>query len=388
MVTRHFNFRLQSLLRQFPVVCILGPRQCGKTTFAKAKLKNWQYLDLEKPSDLAKIEGDPQHFLSENPERVIFDEAQLCPSLFPVLRGVVDERRKKNGRFVLTGSASFQLTHSISESLSGRIGFLDLTPFQLDETPDLRRLWLNGGFPDAYKQKKSGRRWDWYESYTRTFIESDLARLGIAVSRSNMRRLWAMLSHVHGQLWNASAIAQSMATSYHTVNHYLDILEQTFLIRKLPPYFANISKRLVKSPKVYFRDTGLLHYFLGIQTQSDLAVHPKRGASFEGFAIEQIINTVSLRHTGAEFYFWRTATGQEVDLLIKIKNELIPVEVKVHSSPDKSLIRGLKPCLQDLKIKKGFLVYPGREEYSLGDGVMVVGLSRFMQKFRQGGTRD
>ncbi len=378
MIARHFSARLQHLLRHFPIVCVLGPRQCGKTTFIKAALPQWSYLDLEKPSDFARVSQDPEDAVSRLRRRFILDEAQQLPALFPVLRSFMDQHPRKTGLVALLGSASPTLISQVSESLAGRSGFLDLTPFQWNEMKDygkrfrLETLWFRGGFPHACLMANHHARLDWFDAYTRTFIERDLSALGISVSPSQMRKLWTMLAHYHGQIWNASQLAASLGISYHTVNRYTDILEQTFLIRKLPPYYANIGKRLLKSPKVYFRDSGLLHYFLGIHDPKDLDVHPARGASWEGFVIDHLVNLLALHAPGSQAFYWRTATGTEVDLLIKKGSRLIPLEIKLHSSPTKTDATSLSSCMKDLHLKRGYVVYPGTACYSLGEGISVL----------------
>ncbi len=378
VLPRRFTPRLGQLLRRFPIVCILGPRQCGKTTFIRNVLTGWSYLDLERPSDLARISADPEDLLRRLKSPLILDEAQRLPELFPVLRSFVDERRTRRGRIVLLGSASPSLIRGISESLAGRIGFLDMTPFHWDEvqrsrkTFTLERLWFRGGFPDAFLAPSDAARTDWFEGYTRSFIERDLAALGIEVSSSQMRRLWTMLAHLNGSLWNASQIAASLGVTYHTVNRYTDILEQTYLVRKLPPYFANIGKRLVKSPKLYFRDTGLLHSFLGLREVNSLETHPARGTSWEAFVIEHIISAYQERWPGAQAFFWRTAVGAEADLLIQKGGRLIPFEIKIHSSPGGGDAAGLISCIKELKLDRGYLIYPGTADYSLGHGVRAL----------------
>jgi uncharacterized protein len=378
MIARAFDPTLRRLLGRFPAVTILGPRQCGKTTFVRSALPGWTYVDLERPSDVAPLVADPQARLDQLGDHVIFDEAQQLPSLFPVLRGLIDQRRERNGRFVLLGSASPTLVRGISESLAGRTAFLDLPPFRLAEVargggaPRLAELWMRGGYPTAFLQHSADRWRDWMEAYARAFIERDLPALGIDVSASQMRRLWMMLAHVNGGLWNASQLASSLGVSYHTVNRYVDILEQTFLVRKLAPYFRNVGKRLVRSPRLYFRDSGLLHYFLGIATPRDLDVHPGRGASWEGFVIDQLLSAVRLADPGAQGWFWRTATGVEIDLVVESRGRLLPFEVKLHSAPDAGDVAGLRRSMADLGLSRGFVVYPGRERYSLGGGVMAV----------------
>ena len=383
MIERHFSGRLRTLLKTFPIVCVMGPRQSGKTTFIRAVLPQWKYMDLERPSDYIRLSGDPEDALKRLKEHFILDEAQQIPLLFPVLRSFVDQHRKKNGQLVLLGSASLSLIRQISETLAGRAGFLDITPFHWNEVQGrkkvtLETLWYRGGFPDAFLISSDKKRIDWFDAYTRTFIERDLTALGINISAPQMRKLWTMLAHVNGAVWNASQLASSLGVSFHTINRYTDILEQTFLIRKLPPYFANIGKRVVKSPKVYFRDTGLLHYFLGIHESKALPVHPARGASWEGFVIEQVISAFQLVSPGSMAFYWRTAAGAEVDLLIKRGERLIPLEIKLHSSPSRRDVPGLVSCMKDLKLNRGYVLYPGEEEYSIGEGITVVSTERLI----------
>lgn len=382
-VKRLQSRRLKTLLKQFPIVCVLGPRQCGKTTLVQSTLKKWHYIDVERPSDHIRVTSDPEDFLSEHPGRIIFDEAQLAPELFPVLRGFIDQSRRQMGRYVLTGSASFQLIRNLSESLAGRVGFVDVFPFHVLEIEDMDRLWIRGGFPESYLAKSQATSRDWLESYIRTFLERDLHRLGIEFSVTTMRRLWQMLAHLHGGLLNASELGNSLGITYHTVNRYLDILEQTFLIRRLAPYYVNISKRLIKRPKIYVRDSGLLHYFLGISDKKALKGHPVYGASWEGFALEQIFCWFSLNDPGATLYYWRTATGQEADLLIQTRGRMIAVEFKAHSAPDAASIRGLKHAMSDLKLDKAFVIKPAGESYSLGKGITACDLKTFFRNLRR-----
>jgi predicted AAA+ superfamily ATPase len=328
MVDRAYGDALRALLRRFPAVTILGPRQCGKTTFIRRALPGWSYLDLERPADATPLAADPEARLGQLGDHVVLDEAQRVPEMFPVLRGLIDGRRARKGRFVLLGSASPSLVRGISESLAGRTAFLDLPPFRWDEVRARRparglfTLWLRGGFPQAYLARSDAAREEWLEAYTRAFIERDLPALGIEVSASQMRKLWTMLAHVNGGLWNASQLASSLGVSYHTVERYVDILEQAFLVRKLAPYSANLGKRLVKSPKVYFRDTGLLHHFLGIRSASQLDTHPARGASFEAFVVDQLLSAFRRHDPACQAWFWRTAQGDEVDLVIETRSRL------------------------------------------------------------------
>ena len=384
MISRDCLSRLRQLLRNFPVVCILGPRQCGKTTFIKSALPRWQYLDMEKPSDHTRLAADPEDALHRLGSHFILDEVQQVPQLFPVIRNFVDENRTRSGQIVLLGSASPVLIKHAAETLAGRIGFLDMTPFRCHEVTQsetrltMEKLWFRGGFPDATLNKQDAARLDWFDAYTRTFIERELTALGIDISPIQMRKLWIMLAHFNGNIWNASKLAASMGTSYHSVNRYTDILEQTFLIRKLPPYFANISKRLIKSPKVYFRDTGLLHYFLNIHSELTLSTHPARGESWEAFIIEELITAFALYVPGTQAYYWRTSTGIEVDLMIMRDNRLIPFEVKLHSSPDKEAAKSLVSCMNDLALEYAYLVYPGDEDYSLGNNITALGIQKLL----------
>ena len=386
MIERDYGPVLGRLLRRFPCVTMLGPRQCGKTTFIRSALSQWTYLDLERPSDSAPLAADAEARLNQVGNRVIFDEAQRVPELFPVLRGVIDHRRAQNGRFVLLGSASPALVRQISESLAGRTAYLDLPPFRWSEVKghrqkqNLKTLWFRGGFPRAFLDRDDRARHEWLESYSRSFIERDLPALGIDVSAPQMRKLWAMLAHCNGGVWNASQLAASLGVSYHTVNRYVDILDQTFLIRKLPPYFANIGKRLVKSPKLYFRDTGLLHYFLGIHSESALDTHPARGMSWEGFIIDQLVSIFQQAEPGCQPYFWRTAQGHEIDLLIDLGTKKIPFEIKLHSAPTANDTLVLRQCLQQLNLTQGYLIHSGRENYSLGNGITALSAEQILSR--------
>ena len=386
MITRAYGPLLRRLLRRFPAVTVLGPRQCGKTTFIRQALPDWAYFDLERPSDAAPFAADPEARLEQVRGRVILDEAQRVPEVFPVLRGVLDRSGSRMGRFVLLGSASPALRTQISESLAGRTALLDLPPFRWDEVADqagpqgLATLWFRGGFPVAFLERDDRARREWLEAYTRTFIERDLPALGIEVSAPQMRTLWTMLAHVNGGLWNASQLAASLGVSYHTVNRYVDVLEHAFLVRRLPPYHVNVAKRLVKSPKVYFRDTGLLHYFLGITTPQTLDTHPARGASWEAFVIDQLVSAYQRAVPGCQAYFWRTAQGDEVDCLIDVGGRLVPFEIKLHSAPTGEDAAPLRRCLRDLRLRQGYVLYPGRQAYSLGDGIRALPVEQILRR--------
>ena len=386
-IVRTSGQELERKLKSFPAVVILGPRQCGKTTLVKQVLPKWKYLDLERPSDSRPMQADAEARLRQLGDHVIMDEAQALPALFPVLRALIDEKRKVNGRYVLLGSASPELVKGLSESLAGRVAFVELTPFLYPEIQgegdaglSLDYLWLRGGFPDAYLQKDSRVRTDWYEAYQKTFLERDLNLLQTGANPALLGKLWALFAHVHGGIWNASSFSAALGVSYHTVNRYADIMEGSFLIRRLPPYFANLGKRMVKSPKLYLRDTGLLHHFLGIQSQEVLDVHPARGASWESLVVEGLMAQWKLQDSAAKFHYWRTAAGAEVDLLVESKGKLHPYEVKVHSSPVLNDVRGLCACMEDLGLKKGTVVCNAKEAYAMGKGLTAVPATEALAK--------
>ncbi len=383
MIQRYSKNFINIKLGNFPILSLLGPRQCGKTTFIRHTFPDWKYIDLEKSSDLIPLEEDTENRLKQLSHKFIIDEAQQLPRLFPALRSFIDDPVNENTKIILLGSASPSLIKKISESLAGRTTFLELTPFiyrEILEYNSLEHLWFTGGFPIPFLMDEPSSVTDWHDAYTRTFIERDLSVLGIDISPQNMRRLWTMLAHFNGNIWNASQLAASMGVNYHTVNRYTDILEQTFLIRKLQPYYRNIGKRLVKSPKVYFRDTGLLHFFSGIRSVDQLHVHPQRGSSWEAFVIQQICTLYEMLLPGTQFYFWRTARGAEVDLLVDTGDRLIPFEIKLHSAPGKNMVKGMQSCMTDLKIDKGYVVYPGEETYSLKDNITVIPVKKVLKE--------
>ena len=372
MIKRDIEPRLLLSLRRFPVVGLVGPRQVGKTTLARAvarKLGNAVYLDMERPSDAARL-TDPELYLEPLAGRlVIIDEIQRRPDLFPVLRSLVDAKRA-NGRFLILGSASPDLTRQASESLAGRITYHELTPFTAGEVATRARdtrttLWTRGGFPGSYLASSNARSVAWREAFIETHLQRDLPALGVRIPATALRRFWEMLAHYHGQLWNASKIAGSLGVTPPTSKHYLDTLEDTFMIRQLPPFAANLKKRLVKSPKVYLRDSGLLHALLRIGSMDDLLGHPVAGASWEGWVIEQAL-AASGANTGASFF--RTAAGAEIDLVLeRPRGRRIALEIKLSSSPTPS--RGFWSGIADLKPSAAYVVYPGKEPYPLGPGV-------------------
>jgi uncharacterized protein len=367
--------RLRALLRQFPAVLVLGPRQVGKSTLARTALPEWAYFDLEDPGDYRRLERDPLFVLSEH-HRIVLDEAQRMPALFPALRSFLD--RHPASRVVVLGSASPTLLKGISESLTGRVGLFELSGISVFEE-DARRLWVSGGFPRIHWSRPRARPGDWYAAYLRTSLEQDIPQLGFRISGLRLRNLLVMLAHVHGGLLNLSELGASLGINYHSVAHILDILEGVFLVRRLPPYFANIGKRLVKSPKVYVRDTGILHSLLGVPfTSRALLAHPKAGPSFEGFCIEQIVSHARLADGSAQGFFFRTHGGLEVDLLLSLRGKLIPIEIKLGSSaPDTS---SLETCMRYLGLKRGFVVNLAARPQRLNPGVVMCGLHELLQE--------
>jgi predicted AAA+ superfamily ATPase len=372
MIARHIQVAVVNSLRTYPVVSLLGSRQVGKTTLAKAimkSVKNAVYLDLELPSDWNKLE-EAELYLGEFRNRlVIIDEIQRKPSLFPVMRALVDQNRV-GGRFLILGSASPDLLRHASESLAGRIIYHELAPLGLSETApgDFRRLMFRGGYPGSYLAENDEESLTWREAYIKTYLERDIPQLGIHIPSVQLRRFWTMLAHSHGQLWNAGKIAGSLGVSAPTVRRYLDILEDTFIVRQLQPYHANIKKRLIKSPKAYLRDSGLLLALLRIGTNDNLQGNPALGSAWEGFVIEQAIDILP---ENTEVYFYRTNAGAEIDFLFfDKKNRPVAVEIKYSLSP--SLSRGFWNAWDDLACRKGFVVYPGVEKYPLGKGVYAL----------------
>lgn len=373
MIPRALQRYLLSSLVEFPVVAILGPRQVGKTTLAKAICavtgSPAVYLDLELPSDLARLQ-EPELYLQQFRDRlVIIDEVQRLPGLFPLIRALVDQHRVP-GRFLILGSASPDLIRNASETLAGRVVYLELPPLTLSEVgnDNLQQLWLRGGFPDSVLAKSDAESYTWREAFIATYLERDIPQLGIRIPATQLRRFWTMLAHTHGQLWNACGIATAMGVTAPTVRHYLDILEDTYIARQLPPYFVNIGKRLTKSSKVYLRDTGLLHALAGVRTFDDLHAHPLIGHSWEGFVIEQILRQ---KPSGWQAYFFRTAAGAEIDLLL-LDGKGVPVAVEAKYSLAPKPKRGFWQAYGDLRCRAGYIVYPGEEEYPVGEGVRAL----------------
>ncbi len=360
-------------LNEFPAVALLGPRQSGKTTLAKALAQARSasvYLDLERPSELAKL-ADPELFLSRHSDKlVVLDEIQRVPELFTVLRALIDEKRTA-GRFLLLGSASPQLLRQASESLAGRIDFLELAPFDVSEiVPDqeqLQTFWLRGGYPPSWLASSNAASLRWRESFITTHLERDIPSFGIRVPGMTLHRFWKMIAHLQGQPWNASRLAASFGVSAPTVQHYLDILEATYMLRRLPPLHTNPGKRLVKSPKIYLRDSGILHALLNIRDQNDLSGHPIIGVSWEGWVLEQVVQVLGSQW---ELSFYRTAGGAELDVVAERGNQRMAFEIKLSSAP--GLSKGFWSALSDLKPDNTFVIAPVTSAYPLAPGVEVV----------------
>ena len=354
---------LRQLWRQFPAVLLLGPRQVGKTTLARLFLPEAHYCDLEDPQTRDLFETEPRFQIEHREGKpIILDEAQLVPVLFAALRGIIDQDRGRTGRFCLLGSAQPSLVRQVSETLAGRVGVMELDPLMCMEvltgkkTLAPAQLWLKGGFPDALK----GDFRQWWEAYIRTYIERDLAHLGVQAQPTLLRRIFTMLAHYQGGLLNLSQFGSSLGVSYHTVQRYKTWMEQTFLVRRLPPYFRNVGKRLTKSPKVYLRDTGMLHHLLNLSTMDEIDSHPGRGASWEGFVIEEIIRRERLARSHTQFYFWRTAAGAEIDLILDRGNERIAIEIKAGGTENARAARALEAALDDVGARHGYILDQAR----------------------------
>jgi len=376
MIKRKLQDSIIASLSQYPVVGILGSRQVGKTTLAKTVREivraDAPYLDLELPSDWNKLQ-DPELYLRQfDNTLVIIDEIQRMPLLFPLIRALVD-RNRISGRFLILGSASPELIRQASESLAGRIIYHELMPFSLLETSSdqSQKLLLRGGYPGSYLADTDEISFVWREAYIKTYLETDIPQLGIRIPSVQLRRFWTMIAHSHGQLWNGTKIASSLGVSAPTVRHYLDILESTFVVRQIQPYYANVKKRLIKSPKVNIRDSGLLHALLNIRTLDDLQGHPALGSSWEGFVIEQIY---ALLPENSNIFFYRSNAGAEIDLLFFDKQNL-PVAIEIKYSLSPAVSRGFWNAYEDLSCKRGYVVYPGSEIYPIGKNVFTLPIS-------------
>lgn len=375
MLYRRLAEALDARLLHFPAVALLGPRQVGKTTLAHAVAKGRPsiYLDLESPSDRAKL-SDPELFLPDHEEElVILDEVQRVPELFQVLRGLIDAGRRSgraHGRFLLLGSASMDLLAQTGESLAGRIAYLELAPLDPLEVSadDLQTLWLRGGFPDSFLANSEATSAVWRENFVRTYLERDIPQFGVRIPAETLRRFWTMLAHSQAGLLNAAALARGLAVDGKTIAHYLDLMVDLLLVRRLQPFHTNLGKRLVKSPKVYIRDSGLVHSLLQLRTLDGVLGHPVAGASWEGFVLEGLLRAAP-EHVRPSFY--RTSAGAEIDLVLEVGDgQRWAIEIKRGLTP--KVERGFHAARQDLEPTRSFVVYSGDETYPLGAGIEAI----------------
>ena len=366
--------QIEASFQIHPVTALLGPRQCGKTTLARfiAEQEPSTFFDLENPVDIQRLSA-PMQALKDLSGLVILDEIQRKPEL---LRVLVD-RPGQNTRFLLLGSASPHLVKGVSESLAGRIGFVDLGGLQLWEVGDQHRdqLWIRGGLPKAFLADSESDSIRWRESFIRTFLERDIPQLGINIAAETLRRFWTMVAHYHGQVWNAAEFARSLGTAENTARRYLDILSGAYMVRVLPPWFENLKKRQVKAPKIYIRDSGLFNSLLRISTLADLQGHPKIGASWEGFALEHVINTFQTR----DAYFWATHAGAELDLMLTIAGKRYGFEFKYTDAPGRN--RSMHIALEDLGLEHLWIIYPGNQKYALDDKITAIPLQVILHLF-------
>jgi predicted AAA+ superfamily ATPase len=379
MIKRHAMAELRTLLGEFPVVALLGPRQVGKTTLAHqlirgAGRRQSVYLDLESPADRARLADAEAYLDSLRGRLVVLDEVHRVPALFEVLRVIVDRRRPRTpaGQFLVLGSASLDLLRQSSESLAGRIGFLELAPVRLDEIRPggvaVDQLWLRGGFPDSLLARDDAASLRWRQAFIRTYLERDVPMLGPRIPAETLRRFWTMLAHTHGQPLNAARLAAALGVSGQTVARYLDLLVDLLLVRRLPAWAANAGKRLVRAPKVFLRDSGIAHALLGIETLDDLLAHPVAGASWEGLVLESLIAAAG----DAPCSYYRTAAGAEIDLVVEGRRRCrLAIEVKRSLAP--SVSKGFRVGCADLSVIASAVVYPGTERFPLGGGTTAIG---------------
>ena len=373
---------LRRLLQRHPVLGIVGARQVGKTTLARSFIAGTKgpssFFDLENPEDLARL-SDPMLALKGLKGLIVIDEIQRLPNLFPVLRVLVD-RPKPTARFLVLGSASPDLLRQSSETLAGRIVYHELRGFSLDEVgaENYIRLWLRGGFPRSYLTRSHVESDDWRREFIRTFLERDLPQLGIAIGSTTLRRFWTMVAHYHAQIWNSSEFARSFGVADTTIRRYLDLLTSALVIRQLPPWHENLSKRQVKAPKVYVTDSGLLHSLLNIRLLEDLERHPKVGASWEGFVLEQVIRRLGARTD--EYFFWATHGGAELDLLVVRGRQRLGLEIKRTSSP--RVTPSMRNALSDLKLQRLDVIHAGEDTFPMDKRVRAVAFPRLLKDLK------
>jgi len=373
---------IRERLNNFPVVSVLGPRQVGKTTLAQeiAGQQPSHFFDLEDVDALARL-AEPKVALDRLEGLVVLDEVQRKPELFALLR-VLADRKPVKARFLLTGSASPSLVRAVSETLAGRVALVDVSGFNLEEVGEgeWRKLWWRGGFPLAYLAATDAASRQWQEEFVRTLLERDMPQLGITIPAAALRRFWTMLTHYHAQVWKGSELARSLGASEPTMRKYLDILSSTFMVRQLAPWHENVSKRQVKAPKIYLRDSGLLHCLLRQAAFADLEAHPKLGASWEGFAIEQVLSITGDR----EAYFWATHGGAELDLMVIWRGRKYGFEFKYGDAP--SMTKSMHTALHDLKLERLFVVHPGKDSYEMNDRAEAVAITNLRARLSQAGV--
>lgn len=374
MLRSDFLQKIDQAFKVFPVVALLGPRQCGKTTLAKQfiaeqepNMPRQNYFDLEDITDIARL-AHPKLTLTPLENLIVIDEIQKVPELFSTLRVLVDDLIPR--RFLILGSASRELIRQSSETLAGRIHYIELTPFSFFEVQNIDQLWLRGGFPKSYLAETIESSYLWRQSYIQTFLEQDIPNLGIQIPSLQLRRFWMMMAHYHGNILNASELGRSLDISYKTVKNYLDILVGTFMLREVPPWFENIKKRQVKSSKIYFRDTGILHCLLGIQNEADLLTHPKLGALWEGMALEEIIRLYQAN--AGEYFFWSTQSHAELDLLILKNGKRLGFEFKYTDNP--KVTKSMRISFEELKLDQLTIISPGNHNFLLPQGIRACGL--------------
>ncbi|MEW6240894.1 MAG: ATP-binding protein [Chloroflexota bacterium] len=370
----HLLEETQESIKRNRVVALIGPRQCGKTTLARQIVSpdSSNYFDLENPVSLARLD-EPMTTLQELRGIIVIDEIQRRPDLFPILR-VLSDRDPLPARFLILGSASPALLRQSSESLAGRIKIIQMSGFGLGEVgiENQNQLWTRGGFPLSFLAETDQASLEWRRDFVSTFLERDVPQFGVKIPSASLFRFWNVLAHYHGQIWNAAEAARTLNINESTARRYLDLLQDLFMVRQLQPWLSNVGKRQVKTPKVYFRDTGLLHYLLGIKSADDLNLNPKLGASWEGFVIEEVVKSTR----PDEVYFWGTHSGAELDLLLLKNNKRIGVECKRMDAP--KLTPSMRTAITDLELDKLVVVYPGLQTYALSDGITVFPLSKIV----------
>jgi len=384
LIGRNILKLLEKSLKNMPMTAILGPRQCGKTTLVRQAAENrddFVLLDMENPADVEMLTKDINAFCDYYMDKTVcIDEIQRVPDLFPALRYNIDKERR-NGRFIVLGSASPDLIKQSSESLAGRIRYIELTPFCLGEVGDTGKtspkMLVRGGFPLSFLADSDEASFEWREDFVKTFLERDIPQLGFKVSAAQMRRMWTMFAHINATTLNRSKLGESLGVSHHTIDNYIGILTDTFMVRTLQPYAANIKKRLVKAPKFLFRDTGILHSLLNIKSYEELFSHPHFGSSYESFVTEQILSDTGIRGK-CEPYFYRSHQGEEIDLILDTGSELIAIEIKSSSSPQ--IPKGFFTAIGDLQINRAFVTAPVERAYPAGENVRVCGLSECIKR--------